>query len=146
MANYDEALALVSRYHEDFRREKSPEFEINRPFDLFPKEPRSVLDCDWGWDRNDYWPHANRKGIYLIFDDNLVLTYVGKASMNSTIGARLFSHFGNGENCAPGLNWKRRPRYLVTVAMPKGREFEAPALEEYLIWHLHPEDNTAGRQ
>lgn len=145
MATYDETLALVNEYQKKYRHEGSAKFEVNKPFDLFPGEADSSLVCDWGWDKNEYWPHADEKGVYLIFDDNLILTYVGKASMNNTIGARLYSHFGSGEVCNPRANWERRPRFLVTVKMPEGHGFEAPALEEFLIEKLHPDDNTAGR-
>ena len=42
--------------------------------------------------------------------------------------------------------WSKDPRYLITIAVPAGMAFEAPAVEEYLITRYANDlpDNTQG--
>lgn len=106
------------------------------------KKPYDLID---GWDPDSYWPNADKQGIYAIFCADSVLLYVGKASLSGTIGRRLATYFidnpdGAGAITTPGHSWSRDPRYVLTVSVKNA--WEAPSLEEYLIQHLSPIDNS----
>jgi hypothetical protein len=79
----------------------------------------------------------------------LNVLYVGKASMSNILAARLSSYFGYGKEKTCRVfhdNWKNKPRFVITVAVPDNLIFEAPSLEEFLIRELKPGDNMVGRQ
>lgn len=81
-----------------------------------------------------------------MLDDDEAVIYVGKASADSWIGARLAKYFqydANGRCRFIHAEWC--PRYVVTVAVPDDSPFEAPALEEFLIKELQPRWNTLGK-
>lgn len=106
-------------------------------------EPRVELHGFWEFNTNIQ--NADEPGCYFLFDADDRLLYVGKASMRSSIGARVASHFlWNGSALAPANpNWTASPVYLRTVVVSE--PWEAASLEEYLIHHLNPPFNVAGR-
>jgi excinuclease UvrABC nuclease subunit len=113
---------------------------------LFPDEPQTV-EAEGGW--SDKWPQSDEAGVYLVFGGSGRLLYIGKASMNQSIGNRLSFYFGSDrvdKTCTivHEGRWKERPMYIATVAVPREMRFEAPALEEYLIASLGPCDNANG--
>lgn len=122
----------VREYEQSYRHPELEPFTINRLYDL-PGE----------WLENTI-PDANHQGVYVFYDEDESLLYVGKASWNSTVGARIASNFRRDPETViktlPNHNWTQSPRYVQTVRVPIS--FEAPSLEEYLITELRPVDNT----
>jgi len=88
MATYEDAIDAVTKYERRFRRSDLEELERSGLYDLFPSEGNVVAGVTARWTRID-WPNADSPGVYLIFDENLQLLYVGKASLKSTLGGRL---------------------------------------------------------
>ena len=84
--------------------------------------------------------------MYLIYSDTFELLYVGKASMGSCLGKRLYTYFGAAQECVlKHTTWTQSPRFMLTIAVPESMPFEAPALEEFLIGRLEPTNNSVGR-
>lgn len=91
------------------------------------------------------FPNAASAGVYLVFDRNDHLLYIGKAD---GLGARLGSHFGwNADRTAGHVkNAKLSEAHAVrTIALPRESWFEAAAIEAFLIWRLDPSLNVVGR-
>ncbi len=133
----------VAEYTLRYRREDLPSLEFGGPLDLFPTEPLPHgITTPFTWEHP--WPSGWRAGVYLIYNINLELLYVGKASMNRNLGQRLYEYFGGGSVCLPRDPWPEPPRFVITIAVPEAMPFEAPALEEYLIGTLRPTYNTHG--
>lgn len=119
------------------------ELVLSPLYDLLPKEGQN--GSKWPED----WPNWGSPGVYVILDSELRISYIGKASMNSWLAARLSTYFKFGPNKCCELKypdaWILKPKYVVVIPMDESHKFEAPALEEYLIGKLHPADNKAGR-
>jgi hypothetical protein len=132
----------LDQYQEKYRRAGLPELELRGLYALFPDDdPYDAVESRW----NDEYPNADRKGVYLIFGRTGTLLYVGKASLGSSIGGRLGTHFAGTKQCRLlSADWTERPAYVATIAVPPDMSFEAPALEEYLIRSLSPRDNRLG--
>ncbi|MDG2004839.1 MAG: hypothetical protein P8J20_16065 [Novosphingobium sp.] len=133
MADLDRLKRAVchycSRYH-------ILQFEVSEAYDLHSQ-----------W-QTDYFPHTEEKGCYAFFDEGMDLLYVGKASCNSSIGARAgtYLQWDKSDNCLKQTgsdHWDSRPFYLFTI--PVHDAHQAPSLEEYLIETLDPPENRAGR-
>ena len=137
-------LSAVREYDENYRSAKMGKLEISEPYDMAPEKGETRIPCDGKWP--DMWPYASRAGIYAFIDKNLEVVYVGKASLRSTLGARVSSYCGyaTDRSCQMYHRWTSLPRYLVTVAVPEDTPFEAPALEEFLISKLQPNENSTG--
>jgi hypothetical protein len=106
------------------------------------KEPYDLIE---NWTADSCWPDAGEQGVYAIFCADSKLLYVGKASFNGTIGRRLSTYFidnpnGAGATTVTAHSWSRDPRYVLTVSVKNA--WEAPSLEEYLIYQLNPIDNS----
>jgi excinuclease UvrABC nuclease subunit len=86
--------------------------------------------------------------VYAFLDEQGMLLYVGKASFRNSIAARLSTYCmfeaGKGTPCRLNHQWKTKPRYVVTVAVPEETRFEASAVEEFLITRLEPPENSIG--
>ncbi|WP_147383573.1 hypothetical protein [Nitrosomonas supralitoralis] len=77
-----------------------------------------------------------------------IVLRVGKASCGRTIGHRLGDYFrwGDkvlGKGVAKNDTFKD-VRYIATIAVPKDRAFEAPAIEEFLLRRLESPLNSLG--
>jgi hypothetical protein len=133
---------VISEYARRFRRDDVGSLEIGPALDLFPEEPGPRgFQAGTVWQRP--WPHALRSGVYLIYDQDFKLIYIGKAW---NFGPRLAQHFGsNPDSCRLLGKWPVRPRYVINVAVPDDMAFEAAALEAYLIHVLKPSDNYCGK-
>jgi hypothetical protein len=110
----------------------SPAFPISPPWNI-----------DDGYQRNLQFPDVGNTGCYAFYSSEGELIYVGKTSLNQTLGARLGSHFLGIRSSTPGLakgTWKSLPKYIQTIAVREA--FEAPSLEEYLILKLQPSENV----
>ncbi|MCH8171813.1 MAG: GIY-YIG nuclease family protein [Proteobacteria bacterium] len=136
MSGFDELISKVEDYQTDCLNLKKVKFEVSDPFDLVE---------DW----DSYYPYCDEAGIYAIFNENEELLYIGKASNNSSIGSRLGSYFKNDEKGnfslkhPEGWGEKGKPRFIIGVSVSE--PFEAPSLEEYLIYKLQPEINQVGK-
>ena len=136
----------VNEYCENYRYPSMEKFLSGPAYDLFPTDPPGKLECSSEWP--DTWPNSDYAGIYAILDSNAYILYIGKSSMNSSLGARLSSYCRYGPNKSCHLKydgWTRKPRYIYTVGVPKATSFEAPALEEFLIKSMRPPDGMEGK-
>ena len=127
-----EVKSRIDEYQALYHSEKLKPLEISDEYDLFPAKEGDSINNGWP---NTY-PNSERQGIYLILSENHKLLYVGKASMGNTIGGRLGSYFmydDDRKSCKIRHTWTKKPKYIITVAVPMEAPFEAPALEEYLI-------------
>ncbi len=132
MSNVDDVRAKIEEYQNRYGLRQT---QISELYDL--KE-------DWKADKS--WYLAEAKGVYAILDDQEELLYIGKASLGSSLGARLsFWFVGSAEGGVPvpSHNWSRPPRFVLTVAVEYS--YEAPSLEEFLIKSLQPIDNAQGK-
>jgi len=130
MIKIEKLLTALAEYQKKYRHPSSPALEIESEYCLFPDS--SFNGKSWP----DTYPHAGRAGVYIVLDQARTVLYVGKASFTNTLGSRLGSYFcydADGKTCSIQDNWSANPHYLVIVATPEGMEFEAPAIEEYLI-------------
>lgn len=139
-------IEKVKDYVGTFRKSGMDEFEISEPYNLFPKEAKTIpTQLQWP----DTWPNSGKAGVYAIFSTDGSIVYIGKSSMNSFLGARLSNYFGyapDKKSCMiKGGDWSIHPEFIVTIGVPDSMTWEAPALEEYLIQQLNPELNKQGR-
>lgn len=127
-------------YLTNYRKEGLPQLEISKPLDILSHKPQKHdFDIELTW--KDPWPHANRAGVYLVYDENAELIYIGTATV---IGNRLYTYFGGGSECVYREQWGTPPRYIRIIAVPAEMPFEAQALEAFLIARLKPKHNTRG--
>ena len=134
-------LDLINLYHQTYRHPALSAPEVSNIYALFPGDLAShpPANC-WPAD----WLQGNRPGVYLIFNAQMGLLYIGKAT---SLALRLSNYFkyldGRGTGCRVVHEyWTARPSFVVTVALAKA--FEASSLEEYLIGTLNPPDNKVG--
>lgn len=126
---------------EEFKRWRHPDLpplKVGEPYALFPDKASADVKLHW----NEKWPNSDDPGVYLIFSVSGLLLYVGKSW---TLGGRLAAYFGGRSDCRIKGNWKEDPQYVVTVAVPANRRWEAAGLEEFLIERLRPCNNTVGK-
>jgi hypothetical protein len=141
-------ICAIEDFTDKYRRHDFPPLEISNLYDLFPSALHSLDTAP-----PDVWPAPypfdQRTGVYFIFSESFELLYVGKSSMSSCIGKRLWTyfHYAPGQVCVlKHSTWTQNPRFLITVAVPETTPFEAPALEEFLIGRLQPTNNKVGRK
>lgn len=137
MGELEKFTKAVKDYELTHLNRKKPKFKFSDLYDL-------ELD----WKSNSKYPFAKKTGIYAIFDKDEELLYIGKASNQSSIGARLSTYFENDEEgkCHPvdsKESWGGNPRIIISVSV--NEPFEAPSLEEFLISELQPKSNSVGR-
>lgn len=131
------AQNAVSEYHDTYRHPNLATLQVQGLYELFPAAG-SQAPLRWPGP----WPYVDQPGVYLIFDAELKLLYVGK---DARLGRRLGTYFqyqaGRGTTCriVDALAWGSQPAFVATVAVSK--TFEAPSLEEYLIAKLRPSLN-----
>lgn len=134
----------LERYCTDMRGPAMPELNLSGLYDLYPSSDDTP--CEYHWP--DDWPSVDRPGVYFVFNAEMQVLYIGKASMNSWFGARLSSYFKVGANKECVIknlaSWKGKPRFVAVISMEDEFKFEAPGLEEYLITKLQPIDNRVG--
>jgi len=111
-----------------------------------PDHPTLVLSepYDFKGDGQESWPNSALPGVYVITDEEEKLLYIGKASCTRNLGQRLGAHFtGSPPETKCNEGWSGF-RFLRTIAVEQERHFEAPAIEEFLIFKLKTEFNVAG--
>lgn len=134
---------LLEEYQRNIRHPNRTKFGPLQMYDLdINRQDQSAP----GWPGK--YPDADEPGVYFICDEHMHLLYIGKASWNNSVGARLGSYFGYNpdSSCKVIHNWTRPPRHVGVLPMNRDSAFEAAALEEYLITRLPecPPDNTIG--
>jgi hypothetical protein len=138
-----DAADAIARYERTHRHPDRPALAVSPRYSLFPE----LAEPGPRWP--DSWPNAGNRGVYLMLDAEESVLYVGKASVNSSLGARLGAYFQYGDDRRCKFRFQDYwlpliPTYVVTIAVPDDSPFEAPALEEFLIRELGPPRNTVG--
>lgn len=139
---YDIQMA-VDEFAGTYWKPKDQSVKVGKPYCLFP-DKLSHLPGDLSGKWPDSWPNGSKKGVYLVLNEKMELLYIGKASMNSAIGARLSAWFPGTKNCKVNGQWTEEPTFLATIPVPDQTPFLAAALEEFLIGKFNPSDNTHG--
>lgn len=136
-------VAAIRKYHGQYRNPSLPLPVISGLYTLLP-ESHPVENHELCWPKP--WPNADKPGVYLIFDADLTLLYIGKAAI---IGNRLSTYFVYDTTPNRGCrivhpNWTTPPVYIATAALSES--FEASSMEEYLIRTLKPIVNKIWNQ
>lgn len=141
----EDLLLAVNEYQSNYRHPNLDPYEISPPYDHFPEQGEPAIQCGDNWPNT--WFHTTRAGVYALLNNRLELSYIGKASLRSSLAARLGAYFKYGPQgrCDLRYQWNSRPRYALTIAVPESSRFEASALEEYLLGCLETTDNTQGK-
>lgn len=152
MAHLSDLKKELARYCRRYRHPKLPPLRVSGLYALFPEKydtlPRGVT-ARWP---DDYWPNADKPGVYIFLDAKLNVRYIGKTSMWRSLGDRLGAYFRYADPVSkkclipPEHGWEVQPEFLVTIGMLPETGFEASAIEEYLISKLQPPDNTLGTE
>lgn len=124
----------VANYQNTYRHPNLRPLVVSGLYALFPDETPS-FPTEFSWEKHP-WPGARHPGVYLIFDADVDLRYIGCANV---LGRRLNDYFkyisGRGSVCrVVHTGWRSPPRFVATITVEK--PFEAGALEEYLIGKL----------
>lgn len=109
----------------------------------------NLTNTSWSDQR---WPNSDSAGVYFIFGINQENTsevglYIGKASLSSKIGIRLYSHlypYRNEENYMmnDGKGKKNILELVSSISFDENNmTFLAPALEEFLLSELREKIN-----
>jgi hypothetical protein len=97
----------------------------------------------------EFWRNSQFAGCYVLYNDNLEILRIGKASITNTVERRLRQRFrfdvglGNWTHCARDKAlWTQNICFVEAIAVNK--PYEAASLEEFLIWELRPTYNNNG--
>lgn len=139
----EEAKKIIQDYKINFRNPNLKDFDESPIYDLFPDDSINISFLKWP----DEYFHNGRFGVYLILDDNYDVIYIGKAN---NIGKRLGSYFmyksKTDRSCSiRHESWKKKPKYIYSIAVENETWFECLSLEEYLIWRIQPIDNKRSK-
>lgn len=117
------------------------------------KLPRPGIDaltvdwCDLEENRPHSWPNSNKPGVYVFLNSDESLLYIGKASSGRDLKTRLRGYFDRNMVVKESKQGQKAEgtRYVGLLGLPPDHGFEAPAIEEWLITHLHPSRNKVIR-
>ncbi|WP_143748219.1 GIY-YIG nuclease family protein [Burkholderia sp. JKS000303] len=126
--------AAITEFNRDFPRPKMGAIVLSLPYHI-------VDDFAFG-----SFPNSAAAGVYLVFDREDRLLYIGKAD---GLGKRLGAHFGWNPDRTAGFvkNPKLENAHAVrTIGLPAESWFEAAAIEALLIRKLDPDLNVVGRE
>jgi len=132
-ADLDSVLAVLDELNSRYPRPGIPQLTLSKPYVLAEHYPQK------------YWPgqgHGRTTGgVYLFFDQEGGLLYVGKAS---NLALRLSGYFtqGEGGKAQPTSDKSEGIASVRVISLPEGHEFEAGAIEAYLIQRLNPTRNS----
>ena len=135
------SLDEVSRAIESFKSDVVPEhlrneIRLTSQYELFdgPHGKRH-----WPQTYGEIWGNSGNTGVYLHFDANDSLLYVGKAV---SIGSRLGAYFGGRSECRIKDDaLKDSVRLRAVILDGETLKFLTPSLEWYLIDRLDPPVN-----
>jgi excinuclease UvrABC nuclease subunit len=130
MKKHTDLQIALEQFNRDYPRPNIEPLELTPPLDIISAPKAS-------------WPSNEHPGVYLLMNAEMEILYVGKASCSSIIGAALQQHFN--ARWQPIDDKSRGCRYVTTIALPKDRHFEAPAIEEFMIKELDPPRNKQGK-
>jgi hypothetical protein len=145
MEQYKPLIEIINTCISDFKTylsEKSPIELLSLDF-ADPKYYWDLTKTPWSEGK---FPNSEHSGVYFMFAKGMKPekekgVYVGKASHNSFIGARLYSHLNQPlrEKMQYPVQDKEGNDYVVEGVSSIGMDdlyFLAPALEEFLIYEL----------
>ena len=100
----------------------------------------SLGEMDW---KKDKWPNSENNGVYFAFGHDTQgkhALYIGKASMSSSVGLRLQSHFTDYAHNRPFRMGSKEEAFemdlVASIPFQDQYAFFAPALEEFLIGEM----------
>jgi len=143
-------MSTIEAVLDEFRAIIAPEYRNQ----IRLTEPYYMRECqgrqDWPKGYREVWNVDPLHGVYLIFDANERLLYVGTAVK---VGKRLNEYFGYAEDrtlCEVIDAWlkdkdARIVRAIILSDEAPAIQSLAPALERFLIAKLDPEGNTHHR-
>lgn len=127
MPTFKDVEAAIAEMNALYPRPAMPPISLSSPYDVSTEFSKP-------------YPNAGNGGVYVLFSADEEVLYVGKASVG--LGSRLGAHFRRDTNNRDRGTSARlefsEVAILRTISLPKGREFEAPAIEEFLIKKLIP--------
>lgn len=126
----------------------SDKYSIN-PFSEKIENDRNFIDITKvNWDAYQF-PNSDCAGVYFLFaslesDSNKLGLYIGKASHKSLIGFRMYSHLyqplrHQRKYLLKDKSGETYNAELISSIGMKEIYFMAPALEEFLIYHMQDE-------
>jgi len=136
--HFESVRNTLTRYHNEWRHPRLTPLAVSGIYDLRPNEP-TTFEVQHRWHQAEKWPNSDFPGIYFVFNKDMLLLYVGQASI---LGRRLSQWFRGTEQCDQLRgNWRGSPRFVATVRVD--RHFEALSLEGFFIDELQPPENTS---
>lgn len=148
MKKYSPIIQSINKGLEKFSTYLSEKYSINVFSEEIENDRNFVDITKVNW--SDYrFPNSDSAGVYFLFashesDSNRLALYIGKASHNSFIGSRMYSHLYQplkADRKYP-VKDKSGQTYYTEIISSIGMEeiyFLAPALEEFLIYHMQEE-------
>ena len=143
MKNIHNLENLIIEYELKYRGSELKALKISELYDLSKKKSDGSDRPGWP----DTYPNADYPGVYVFFNKDKEVLYVGKASFNNTLGSRISSYIRwdkAEDGCEMYHSWQQMPTYLKTIGIAVAQSFEAPAIEEFLIKMLEPIENKVG--
>lgn len=145
MKKYIDIIHTINLGLTEFSDYLNPKYKI-APLSVDITDSKFYLDLTFlSWEDGRF-PNSGNAGVYFMLarkedDINNLGLYIGKASHNSFIGARLYSHLfqpKKADKIYPITDKKGQKFYIecVTSIAMDDIHFLAPALEEFLIYFL----------
>lgn len=143
MEKYKSIIDEINQTINDFNKFLSYSYHIP----IITYKPSSYTDLKKPWKEQD-WGYTAVRGVYFIFgkheynDSTKMGVYIGKASLNSHIGRRLWTHLksGSAEGNYEMNDFEENPfslEYFTLISLDAlNIGFLSPALEEFLITEL----------
>lgn len=120
---YEEFKSIINQFNRDLPRPGIPPLEVSE-----------LLQIQSGFLTKI--PNRERAGVYAVFAETELL-YVGKVSSGSNLKQRMHGHFYADGRPKPTkkdqYKWRPEARQIAVIPLPRNHDFEAAAIEEYLI-------------
>ena len=135
MAKLSDVVAAINEMNAAYPRPGMGPLELSEAFNVRTEFASS-------------YPGAANAGVYVFLSADDVVLYVGKASVG--LGARLGAHFRYSDSDR-NAGYATDPEFrnagiavIRTIRVDPGHEFEAGAIESFLIGRLQPPLNKQG--